>query len=262
LISVPELGFIPSAKKADFGESKSLSVLNGSSPYGNQLELIANRDASSPITDSYRAVVASLLFAEGHGSGGRSIAVSSSMPAEGKTTAVCNLAVVLTRIDRRVLVIDGDFRRPRLSAIFGMSETRGLADLLRSEEPLSTSSLINAARPTSIPGISVLPVGSHSASDIDLLHSSRLPEILRLAKGAYDYVLVDTPPVLPVADARIMAKHVDGVVLICRASVTRSDQLRTAAQRLQGDGTRVIGTILNDFGGAENYYRTSSYHQS
>ena len=143
-----------------------------------------------------------------------------------------------------------------------MSGSSGLADLLRSEESLSARTISNFALSTSIPKISVLPVGSHSDADIDLLHSPRLPEILKSAKAAYDYVLIDTPPVLPVADARIIAQHADGVVLICRAAVTRSDQLRTAAQRLRSDGTRVIGTILNDFGGAGRYYQGSHYKRS
>jgi capsular exopolysaccharide synthesis family protein len=186
------------------------------------------------------------------------------MAGEGKTTAVCNLAIALTRISRNVVLIDADLRKPRLSTVFGLTNDRGLTDVLRSDEPLSQIDLSALMVKSSIPGLFVVSAGSTSRDgDIDLLHSPRLGEIIERLRRGVDFVLIDTPPIIPVPDARVIARHADGVVLICRASVTDSESLLMALRRLQEDGTQVVGSILNNFDPAEagKYYKSAGYYR-
>ncbi len=261
VLQVPELGVIPSFPKQTWFARSSLSLLPNRSA-GSSLELITLNEGDSPIADSYRAVVASLVFGKARSSHGNALVITSAMPAEGKTTALCNLGIVLTRINLRVLVIDADFRKPRLSTVFGVRHEHGLTDILKSSRDLPEYLPEELVIATMIPGISILSIGSNCDSgDVDLLHSPRLRQIIDRVKREFDFVLIDTPPVIPVPDARIIGRQVDGVILICRASATSSEALVTASRRLQADGTRVVGTILNDFdatvGG--HYYASSRY---
>ncbi|HVW83466.1 MAG TPA: polysaccharide biosynthesis tyrosine autokinase [Bryobacteraceae bacterium] len=247
MLQLPELGAIPSVRRQD-GQTRRLTSVVPGQIEGSGLELATLRHGDSAIADSFRGVVASLLFNSVSSGQGRAFAVTSALPSEGKTTTLCNLAVVLSRINRRVLVIDADFRRPRLSTVFGVAGEHGLTDVLRGDKPVSEYSTAELVVTTAIPRLSVLPIGKdRSAQDMDLLHSPRLREVIERVRSEFDFVLADTPPVIPVPDARLIGPLVDGVLIVCRASVTSAESVRTATRRFQEDGSHVIGTILNDF---------------
>ena len=171
--------------------------------------------------------------------------MASPNPREGKTTTVSQLGIALARINNKVLLIDADFRKPRLHTIFGLPNSTGLADLLTDTAPLGEASLANSVQQTKAPGLHVLTSGSASGIVPDILDWSRASELLQVAETQFDFVLIDTPPVLASADARIWGHLSGGVVLVFRAGQTERTAAAAASERLASDGVVVIGSILN-----------------
>jgi capsular exopolysaccharide synthesis family protein len=186
------------------------------------------------------------------------LVVTSSGASEGKTTISINLGRFFALIGRRVLLVDGDLRRHQLHQRLGVPNDVGLATVLQggvcSRKPLEM--LIQR---TAQCGLSVLTSGPASESSANLLHSSEFATLLKQLRRMYDIVIVDTPPMLPVADARVIGRLADGVVLVVRAGHTDRNAVVTARQRLEMDGISVLGMVLNDWDPAcsrHNYYAT------
>jgi capsular exopolysaccharide synthesis family protein len=196
----------------------------------------------SALAESFRAVLTSLLFSGRNGDRPKVIVLSSPNPGEGKTLVTSNLAIALARANKRVLVIDGDLRKPRIHEIFGLDNRSGLSDVLscRGAELPGIRT-----QETSVPGLLVLPSGS--SADTDLLYNGHLPELVGQLRRQFDIVLIDTPPMLHLPDARVFARHADAVVLVVRSRRTTKDAALIARQRFAEDGTTVLGTILNDW---------------
>ena len=178
---------------------------------------------------------------------------------------VSNLAISLAEINHRVLVIDADMRKPRQHDIFNVPNRWGLSDLLRAQSPISELPREAIALETEMPGLYVLPSGPGTQSIANLLHSPRARELLQRAQEEFDTVLVDTPPMMQISDARVLGRMADAVILVLRAGQTTRDSARTAKDRFLEDGTPVLGTILNGWdpkvnghGYYDNYY---DYHR-
>ncbi|HEX8984142.1 MAG TPA: polysaccharide biosynthesis tyrosine autokinase [Bryobacteraceae bacterium] len=243
---VPELGVIPSARRVSRRRLPAGSRLLGklrAAPEPVELTVWPRRP--SALSESFRTAIASLMFTAPERERPRVLVLSSAAPGEGKTTVAANLAVALAEIGYRVLAIDADLRKPGLHALFGCDNTQGLADLLRLQEPIGDFG--GLLRLTAVPGLAVLPGGRANFDEAALLYSERLREVLALAGRNYDAVLVDTPPMAAMADARVIARHADSVVLVARAGRTTRDSLLSASKRFLGDGARVAGAILNDW---------------
>jgi receptor protein-tyrosine kinase len=186
---------------------------------------------------------------------------------EGKTTVVSNLGIALAEIGRRVLIVDADLRRPRQHKIFDLPNETGLSTLLKSQEskPDGWSGLVQATR---IPGLWLLPSGPPTQAAANLLYSPRITDLLDRAKKEYDMVLIDTPPMLQMTDARILGRMTDAVILVARVEQTTRDALLAATQRLSEDRIQVLGTILNNWNpkrsthGYYGYYRGSYYYKA
>ena len=204
----------------------------------------ANR---SPVLalESCRAVVTSLLSGLDRNSP-RLLVITSPGPGEGKTTVVANLGLTLALIGKRVLLVDGDVRRHRLHKFFSLHDERGLCSILEYNHVLAPS-LDSYIQKTAIPGLSVLSSGASATATANLLYSPDLPKLLTRLKGEYDFVLIDTPPVFPVADARVIGRFADGVILVARAGQTAREAAAAAHRRLAADEVRVLGLILNDW---------------
>jgi polysaccharide biosynthesis transport protein len=196
------------------------------------------------MADAYRSAITSILLSRVNGVSPRVILVTSPRPKAGKTTTVANLGISLAEIGRRVLLIDGDLRRPRLGKLFGLQFATGLSDALI-DGGSGTITLDSVIRTSPVPGLSVLPGGSEPANISKLLHSTYLDSLIETARSEYDFVLIDSPPMMGMADARLLSRNADGVILISRAGETSPEQLGEARERLADDGTPVIGTILN-----------------
>jgi succinoglycan biosynthesis transport protein ExoP len=260
-LNVPELAVIPSAR---IGNSERIpltlrNLTGGSSPANagdakNGLmsissasvdkEMVQWAQDETMMADAYRSAITSILLSRVNGISPRVILITSPRPKAGKTTTVANLGISLAEIGRRVLLVDGDLRRPRLGKLFGLQFATGLSDALL-DEGSGKVTLDSVIRPSTVPGLYLLPGGSEPANISKLLHSTHLDNLVERARAEYDFVLIDSPPMMGMADARLLSRNADGVILICRSGETSPEQLTEAKERLAEDGTPVIGTILN-----------------
>lgn len=273
-IDVPELAVIPSAHLGkreriplasrnlhhpNASPEKYLDAIAGPTA-GLDKELVKWCQDETMMADAYRSAVTSILLSRRNGATPRVILITSSRPKAGKTTTVANLGISLAEIGRRVLLIDGDLRRPQLGKLFGLQFANGLSDLL--QEGASEASLDATVRNSNVPGLYVLPGGSEPGNISKLLNSARLDALMETARSQFDFVLIDSPPMMGMADARLLSRNADGVILICRAGQTSAQQMAEAKRRLNDDGTPVIGTILNDCDlRTEDPAYFSSYHE-
>jgi polysaccharide biosynthesis transport protein len=256
-LNVPELAVIPSAR---IGNSERIPLTLRNLTAGTALETknglsignsaLVDKDMvqychdETMMADAYRSAITSILLSRVNGVSPRVILVTSPRPKAGKTTTVANLGISLAEIGRRVLLIDGDLRRPRLGKLFGLQFATGLSDALI-DGGTGAVTLNSVIRTSPVPGLSVLPGGSEPANISKLLHSTYLDSLIEKARSEYDFVLIDSPPMMGMADARLLSRNADGVILISRAGETSPEQLGEARERLADDGTPVIGTILN-----------------
>jgi succinoglycan biosynthesis transport protein ExoP len=209
-------------------------------------ELVTWQHKLSLVAESYRAALTSILLCGGNnGTRPRTLVFTSAGPSEGKTTTVTNLGIALAETNRRVLLIDADMRKPRLHDVFNLPNTWGLTDLLREKGPIEALPREALARETGIPGLFVLTSGPATVSISNLLYSTRTVELLRRFRHEYYAVLIDTPPMMQLADARILGRLADAAVIVVGAGRTTRDAARAAKQRLSADGILVLGAILN-----------------
>jgi protein-tyrosine kinase len=202
--------------------------------------LVSLLDPISPKAEQYRTL--RYIVEQAHRIEQVSIlAVSAPTVGDGKTTTAINLAGALAQAtDARVVLIDADLRRPVLHQYLGMGEARrGLADAILD----STLTLVDVVRPCPPFNLSVLPAGTPTPSPYELLKSPRLGQLFEEARLQYDYVVVDTPPLVPLPDCRIIGKHVDGFLLVVRAHKTRTKMFDEAARVL--DSSKVLGVVFN-----------------
>ena len=223
-LNVPELGIIPSVRRAELGGWLHKSSLLG---------------------ESFRSAVTSILLSGQNGERPRVIVLSSPNPSEGKSTVASNLAIALAETGQKVLLIDADLRMPRLHGMFNVLNSWGLSDLLREGNSVTECPLEALVRETQIRNVFILPSGPGTASITNLLHSARMRELLGRLRKEFDTVLIDTPAMLLLPDARVLAPLADGVVLVVRAGFTTRDSVLAAKQRFTEDGVGVLGSILN-----------------
>jgi capsular exopolysaccharide synthesis family protein len=274
--NVRELGVIPSAATA--GElptangrmtlsllaAKSLTrygQLNRSGQALDSVELATFNRRASIVAESFRTTLTSILMSTQNGHPVKTILVTSPSPREGKSTVVTNLGVALAEINQRVLLVDADLRRPRIHAIFNQANTWGLIDLLTESTPCSDYPVEALGRKTHIPGLFTLPSGPVNVEGARLLYSTRMADLLNRLSNEFDAVLIDTPPVLSVADARILSRLVDAIVLVFRSGQTQREAANMALRVFEADRVPVLGTVLNDWNpSASGYGEYGSYY--
>ena len=245
LLGVPELGMIPIGEPASTRRFSVRALLSrGKAREAQSLQLVSSPNRSSRVADSFRAVLASILFAAA-GRRQRVLVVTSPSPGEGKTTTASNLAVTLANMGRKVLLIDGDIRSPKIHGTFGLDNSAGLTTMLKSlaiNEVLTNSFIREIAV---VPNLHVLTSGPAIQAGADLLFSSLMPALIARYRNEFDMVLIDTPPMLMMPDARVLARLADAVVLIARAGQTNRRAMQAAFRRFVEDGTPVLGVVLN-----------------
>ncbi len=264
ILHVDELGVIPAAKAVGAG-SFALARRGPeapAAPYGNEITLTRWDDNFSIGAEAYRNATLSILLADS-AKRTRSYVLSSPNVAEGKTTVTSNIGVALSKSRLRVVLIDGDLRRPNLHNAFALKNDYGLRNILRGEIDLETTPTELLTRSTFLAGVSVIPAGRGNEDIVELLHSSYFGALLARLSRDFDVILIDSPPVLHMADARILASYSDGAILVFRAGLTTREQATAARDLFTKDGVRLVGTILNDFDpaaeGKPDYY--SSYYR-
>jgi capsular exopolysaccharide synthesis family protein len=205
---------------------------------------VGSAHLAGPTGESYRMLREGLRFLDPTGRA-RCFVVTSADESEGKSTVAVNLASALAAVGRRVILVEGDMRRPTAAALLGVPrDVPGLSDML-----VSSADLDEFLVPIdSEPGLSVIPAGTVPPNSADLLSAGRMAELLAQVRDAADFVIVDSPPLLPVADTRVLLRlpEVDGVILIGRAGVSRRDRVRATSRLLAQSGLRVFGMVITD----------------
>jgi polysaccharide biosynthesis transport protein len=209
----------------------------GDKPHG--IELMPHTDARSPISEAYRAFRTSLLLASA--SSPKVIVITSSFAREGKTTTSANLATVLAQMGKPVVLVDADLRRPRLQKVFRGKMNLGLVNYLAANIPLD-----DIIQPTEVPNLSVILSGPTPPNPSELLASDRMRHLIEELRGKFAYVIFDSPPVLAVTDAVVLATNADGVVLCVHGGHTPREMVQRSAERLRQANIPVLGAILNN----------------
>jgi succinoglycan biosynthesis transport protein ExoP len=257
-LALSELGAIPKATNRKFAVLGFLGAGIRTLP----VERASLEQPSSDLSEAFRGTVASILSAGHNVDHPRILVVTSSRPMEGKTTVVSNLGIALAEIGSKVLLIDGDLRRPRLHKVFDQINSWGLSDMLREKNAIEELPLEALVKRTTIPHLHLLPSGTCADNIFGLLCSSRMARLLQRFRQEFDYVLVDAPPCLEFADARIMAWYAETLLLVVRADYTDRKTAQAAVRRLLLDGTPVMGVIFNYWDPSNNeLYGYGRYHQ-
>lgn len=197
--------------------------------------------AGSPDAETYRSLRATLAYSK-LPEGRRVVLMTSARAGEGKSTTAANLAAVCADAERRTLLVDADLRNPELGRLFGLADAQGLATLLGGA---SEATIDTTAFRTPIPFLDILPVGRLAGTVPGLLARPQLATIFEEARALYDWVVVDSPPVLPVADALVLSRHVDGVIVVVDVRATSMETARRACELLRAVGAPLVGVVAN-----------------
>jgi capsular exopolysaccharide synthesis family protein len=210
--------------------------------------LIVHHSPKSVEAEAYRGVRTSLYFST-RGKGHQVVQVTSPDQGDGKSTLIANLAVAIAQSGRRIILIDADFRRPRIHKMFGLGKAEiGLASVIAGEADLES-----AIYSCEVPGLSILPCGPRPANPADLLTSALFQEILEDIKKDYDFVLIDTPPMLRCSDPSVVAPRVDGVILTIRMTKNSRPPAEQAKERLNILGANLLGVVVNGVDSLNRY---------
>jgi succinoglycan biosynthesis transport protein ExoP len=243
---LPVVGTIPGIKDSDLPGENGAEVAR---------RLATHFDPRSPVAEAYRSLRTNLAFARAH-EAMRILVLTSPGPADGKSTTVANLAITFAQQGQRTLLIDGDLRRAVLDKMFKVPRSPGLTDVLVGRQQLR-----DVIHKTEIEHLSVVGSGPFPPNPSELLGSSAMKDVLRDAQGEYDVVLIDSPPLLAVTDAAVLATLADGAILVIRVGATAKAAVRRAVAQLQTVHGRIVGAVLNDvdlrsgaFSGSYGYY--------
>jgi len=253
LLGIPVLGIIPRLRSLQDREEGRRG-----SP------MVVAMDPLDPAAEAYRNLRMNLMFMSTPDEPIRTLLFSSPGPTEGKSTTAVNFAIMLARQGQRVLLVDGDLRRPTLHRALDVLREPGLTNLLVGDAPNR-----EAVRPNVLPNLDFLPSGPFPPNPSELLNSKAMGRLLEGFEGQYDQIVIDAPPVLAVTDAAILAVHTDGVVLVLRSGETEQRTSERSVDQLRRLGVRVFGAVLNevspssaDEGDYQQYYYTYEPNES
>ena len=221
-----------------------------------RVKLLTETTHKSPAYEAYRMLWTNIDFAR-QDAKLRTVLVTSGGVGEGKTTSLVNLAIVIAREGNRVLVIDSDFRRPRVHKLLGLSNQEGLTDvLIRNADPE------RLALETDVPNLWVLPSGKLPPSSMGLLNSRNMRECIEHLYTKYDIILFDSPPVIGVSDASVLASLVDRIVLVVEYRKYPRSVATRAKKILENVGGRILGGVINNLNIVKEdyYYYSQVYH--
>jgi polysaccharide biosynthesis transport protein len=243
LPSVPNLGSVPNLE--DWRNS-------------DEARVVTLRDPHSPAAEAYRALRTNIEFMA-LDRRLQVIQVSSAIAGEGKSATAANLAVAMAWAGKRVVVVAGDLRRPRLHEFFRLSNETGITSIM-----LGGTSLDDSLQklPIDHENAHLLSTGPLPPNPAELLANGRIDEIFDGLRERADYVIVDSAPLLPVADSLVLARHVDGVILAARAGVVRKAQIEKAASMVANATNNLVGVVLNGISPQETYSYGGSYYRS
>jgi succinoglycan biosynthesis transport protein ExoP len=244
VLGVPVLGIVPSMSRRDKITERGRKVL---------------LDSKSSWAEAYRTIRTAVFFGAPKGEA-KTVLVTSPAPSDGKTTLVSNLAIAMAQAGQKTLILDADFRKPMQHNIFGINHDHmGLSSVLA-----GTMTLREAIQSTEIKGLDILSRGPEVPNPSEILNSSSFAKVLKLLSNEYDRVIVDSPPVMPVTDALILAAICDITLLVLRAEKSTRKVSCQARDGLLSVGAHVLGAVVN---GVRNksrygYYSSGRYYES
>jgi succinoglycan biosynthesis transport protein ExoP len=245
LVGAPLLGVIPLVAEAPSGDDPKAQ---------HDRDLYVFQHPTSRAAECCRSIRTNILFsAAGHPM--KTITVSSPRPREGKTTTTIYMGTTMAQSGQRVLLIDTDLRRPRLHKSLGVSKQRGLTNLI-----LGDAAMDDVIKSTDIPNLFVLPCGPRPPNPVELLLTARFKEVLTQLEAKFDYILLDSPPVLAVTDAVVLSRISSGVMLIAQAGKTTRDEIQVAARQFRDVDARILGLIMNDMDMTKKRYGYYYYY--
>jgi capsular exopolysaccharide synthesis family protein len=241
LSSVPFLVALSRKKSKEIGPPKLFRMA--------ELAPLSVRDPNSAAGEAYRAL-SSVILLSSLDNPPKLLVVTSALPGEGKSTVSCNLATALAQGGKRVLLVDADLRCSSLHRQLGVSREPGLTSMFTTP-PTGDPYYQPIAE---LPGLYVMPAGFRPAGPAEIISSTKMQQLIAQWRKEYDHIIVDTPPILPFADARALSARADGVILVTRSGVSRRKALSRAMEVLSRSGANVLGFVLNAVRHPEYYY--------
>jgi capsular exopolysaccharide synthesis family protein len=220
------------------------------------IRLLHKEPGDSPDAEAYRILRTNIEFNR-KSPEANTISVASGGPGEGKSTTIANLAFISAQGGYSTLIVDADLRRPTQHGIWEVSNKIGLTNYLTTEIPLE-----EAIVPTSVENLSLLPSGMLPADAVGILNSQRMSDLIGELKGRYDIVFLDSPPMLGVSDASVLASEVDQTIIVVQHRRFPRNMLTRVKQAIVGVGGSVLGVVLNnvDLKHDQNYYYYTNYY--
>ena len=228
------------------------------------LPILEQKDGTYPLlsggvpagfSEAFRAFRTNVLFCSTD-EGARSLVVTSTGPREGKSMVASNLSVSLVQAGQRVLLIDADLRKPKAHDIFGFDQEPGLSNVL-----VGSTKVSEAIQESRVSGLWVLGAGRTPPNPAELLGSPRFQELLASVKAHFDWIIIDTPPVMAVTDATLVAHHATGVIFVVGADLTSRHAARCALDQLEQLGAKIVGGVLNRVDLQRNAYYYAQYYR-
>lgn len=256
-LDIPELGAIPDLNSLAQTRipARRRSIAAADSRELHDKGSITNWGYRPTIAEAYRGAVASLLGSKGRDQNVKVILATSAHRGEGKSSTISNLGIALAEIGKKTVVIDADLRKPRLHEIFDVPNNWGLSTILSEQNSLPEMPIESLVRGTEVENLWLLTSGPGVDNISNLFYSNRADELIERLRKEFEVVLIDTPPIIGLADARMIGRLADGAILILRAGRTSVDTALYAKEQLQRDGIHLIGSVLNGW----NIRSTGSY---
>lgn len=216
--------------------------------------IVTVKSPQSPIAEAYRTLRTNIQFSS-FDNKVQIIVVTSSEPGEGKSTTAANLAVVMAESGAKTILIDCDQRKPSLHKIFSLSNQAGISDLL-----VGNVEFQEAVKSTEIQNLDVLTSGTRPPNPAELLASSKMKQFLEGLRQNYEYIIVDTPPIIAVTDAQLLSSYADGCLLVVASSQVDRKTAEKAKELLQKVNAKILGAILNKLEVNEKKYYYNYYY--
>lgn len=249
-LHVPSLGLIPGFQELETKPADAAHLQITTRHVASESGLVAARNPFSVVTEAYRSLRTALLFSQPDVEP-RTLLFTSALAGEGKTTTSLNTAIVFGQLGARVLIIDADLRRATAHRRFGLANLQGLSDVLTGRAELDA-----VARQTPVPGVWFVSAGQLPPNPTELLASHSMARVIAEAAERFDYVIIDSPPVMAVNDAVVMSPMVDGVVIVVETHETPRKIVQRAEQRLCQARARILGVLLNRVDATSDHYST------
>lgn len=219
----------------------------------DSFSLVTVKNPRDPVSEAYKTLRTNIQFSS-FDEKIKVIMITSAGPGEGKTFTAANLAVVMAQAGNKTLLIDCDLRKPKIHKIFGLWSTCGVSNLLADVE-ISEPGIVNSG----IENLQILTSGTRPPNPSELLESAKMHQFINSLRNEYDYIILDTPPILIVTDAQIISKYSDGCLLVVTSGETEKESLLKGKEALEKVNSKILGVVLNKMKALSKGYHYYDY---